>query len=413
MRRTSIGDASPIRRPRAKKLTAIGALIAAWLVLAAPNDIPHDAFLTSFEVFFGNLHSHTTLSDGSGSPAAAFAHARSTAKLDFLAVTEHNHTEADNPKEPPVFGAGIAVNHALYSELTSAATNANDNGTFVTLFGQEFSNIKDGNHMNVIGASRVIDEHDDAANGDFKALYGTYLPNDAGVKFVQMNHPWLGPHPKETNYGLAQYGTSYKRLKEASLPWLRTIEVISGPALRHETGLPATVQGEPAYIRYLTRGFRLAPTADQDNHYKNWGTLTDARTGVLATSLSRTAILQGIDQRRVYASTDKNLRVWFGVDGAVMGSDVDAEDRDLNVVWRIEDADEPSATYRVVAVMGRETVPEVKQQVTLATGAGQGAASATLHTTFQRLFVYLKVVQWPNDATKDTVITSPVWITVN
>ena len=42
-------------------------------------------------VYFGNLHSHTSYSDGSGTPDDAYRHARNTAGLDFLAVTEHNH----------------------------------------------------------------------------------------------------------------------------------------------------------------------------------------------------------------------------------------------------------------------------------------------------------------------------------
>jgi len=56
-------------------------------------------------VFFGNLHSHTALSDGSGTPAEAYEHARDVAGLDFLAITEHNHAQAGD----------IAGNHALYT----------------------------------------------------------------------------------------------------------------------------------------------------------------------------------------------------------------------------------------------------------------------------------------------------------
>jgi len=42
-------------------------------------------------VFFGSLHSHTSLSDGSGTPAEAYAHARDVAGLDFLAITGFCH----------------------------------------------------------------------------------------------------------------------------------------------------------------------------------------------------------------------------------------------------------------------------------------------------------------------------------
>ena len=56
-------------------------------------------------VYFGNLHSHTAYSDGVDEPNAAFIHARDAAGLDFMLLSEHNHSQAGQ----------IANNHALYS----------------------------------------------------------------------------------------------------------------------------------------------------------------------------------------------------------------------------------------------------------------------------------------------------------
>lgn len=47
------------------------------------------------KVFFGNLHSHTSYSDGSGLPSEAYEHARE-AGLDFLVISDHNHKQAEN-----------------------------------------------------------------------------------------------------------------------------------------------------------------------------------------------------------------------------------------------------------------------------------------------------------------------------
>jgi len=394
-------------RQRAVHLAAI---VCSALIIAAPGPLPATGFLSQYHVFFGNLHAHTTLSDGSGAPANAFTMARSTAKLDFLAVTEHNHSAAAHPKEAAVFGAGIAAQHSLYSKLTSAANTADDDDSFVALFGQEFSTISSGNHMNVIGARKVIDETE-VPNGDFKELYETFLPGDEGVRFIQMNHPWENNTAPAKNYGLAQFGKSFTKLRNASEKWLRTIEVINGPGLKEGTNMPASVKGESAYLKYLTGGFHIAPTADQDNHRRNWGTATPARTGVLATRLTRQAILNAIDKLRVYASTDSSLQVWFGVNGAVMGDAVTSDSRDLNVVWKIQDANEPNAKYRVSAVVGRETVADQKLTTKLADQNGDGANSAVFHTTFQNLFLYLKIVQ-ESSSRDDTVITSPVWISI-
>lgn len=389
-------------------------VVVAAALLAAPGPLPSAKFIDQYNVYFGNLHSHTTLSDGSGTPAEAYKFARDTGRLDFMTVTEHNHSEAENPKEDPAFGAGIASNHSLYKELTNAADNTNRDDEFVTLYGQEFSTISSGNHVNVIGATQVIDEHD-VPSGDFRALYERWLPDasNASVRFIQFNHPWDNKQHAERDYGLAQYHGSFAKVREASAPWLRTIEVINGPGTKNETGLPAVVRGEGKYAELLTRGFRIGPTADQDNHHRTWGTLTDARTGVLASRLTRQALLNGIDRIRVFASTDKNIRVWFGIAGAVMGSEIEVPTRDVDVVWRIEDLDEPQATYRVTLVHGSPSVPKQTDPLKLADTQGNGTTTVNWHVTKNEVFAYLKIVQWPADAAiKDTVITSPVWLSV-
>ena len=44
-----------------------------------------------YNLYVGNLHSHTSYSDGSGTPAQAFEYARDVASIDFLAITDHHH----------------------------------------------------------------------------------------------------------------------------------------------------------------------------------------------------------------------------------------------------------------------------------------------------------------------------------
>lgn len=41
--------------------------------------------------YFGDTHSHTSYSDGTGTPADAF-YARDTAHIDFLAITDHSNS---------------------------------------------------------------------------------------------------------------------------------------------------------------------------------------------------------------------------------------------------------------------------------------------------------------------------------
>ncbi len=66
-------------------------------------------------LYFGQLHSHTNLSDGAGSIDDAYTHARENAKVDFLAVTDHSNS-FDNDKE--------ALENGTYKVKLQLADNA-------------------------------------------------------------------------------------------------------------------------------------------------------------------------------------------------------------------------------------------------------------------------------------------------
>lgn len=81
----------------------------ASLVLILWFTFPSSIFAQE-RVFFGNLHSHTSFSDRTGTPKEVYRHARNVAKLDFLALTENNHSKTLGKDR-----IGIARNHALYN----------------------------------------------------------------------------------------------------------------------------------------------------------------------------------------------------------------------------------------------------------------------------------------------------------
>ncbi len=367
------------------------------LALVRPARLASDLPLTPY---FGNLHAHSSFSDGSGTPDQAFAQAR--VHLDFLALTEHNHDQAERGAKDRTDGLLIATNPSLYPQIIASADAHNADGQFVALWGQEFSTISKGNHANVLLAPAVITR----ANGDYKGLYGEL----GGDTVVQWNHPWDADNAA-INYGRNQFNGSYTKLRKASAR-VRLIEVINGPGTKNDTGLRASVNGEAFYREYLVRQFRLAPTANQDNHYFTWGTLTDARTVVLATALTRAALLESVRALRVYASTDRNLKVTFAVNGVGMGGEVKTTSRDLTITYSIEDPDEGQARYKVFVVTGHPKLTDSIVEATLDEPTGNRVATVPFTTLHNRAFVYLKIVQHPGKSTKDTVITAPVWITV-
>jgi hypothetical protein len=250
-------------------------------------------------VFYGNLHSHTALSDGSGTPAEAYEHARDVAGLDFLAITEHNHAQAGD----------IATNPTLYTgpgslSLIPTANRFTEDGRFIALYGQEFSTIGGGNHVNVIDAPRVID----VPNGEFRTLLERWLPLNLDTQGQQplllLNHPATSDSPSHLEYGIDDYDGDTAAWLGALGPRTPLMNLINGPSHTNGTGLQPGSPSEGEFRRYLNLGMHVAPTADQDNHKRNWGNAAETRTAVLAPSLTKAALLTALRQRRVYATFD-------------------------------------------------------------------------------------------------------------
>ena len=81
-----------------------------------------------YNVYYGQLHSHTTLSDGSGTPDQAYKYARDTALLDFFSIADH----CSYP-----YNSMMTV--AEYQAMQATANSYNQDGTYVTFWGFEWT----------------------------------------------------------------------------------------------------------------------------------------------------------------------------------------------------------------------------------------------------------------------------------
>lgn len=377
-------------------------------------------------VYFGGLHSHTSYSDGSGYPDEAFAHARDVAHCDFWAVTEHNHNVDMHPKEPRQGLPPIGGDHALYGHpgqvpapgephpsLIAAANAATQNGHFVAIYGQEFSSISAGNHVCVLDVPEVIP----AANGAFKDLAAwlrdpSHFDSTGKVAIVQFNHPASVYRAQHIEYGMDDFGTENDWVREMS-KLARTIEILNGPGTidipHHE--LPSAAEGDFEY--YLSRGFHLAPTADQDNHHRTWGDFTTARTAVVANELTRAALLNAIRARHVYATTDPNLRVIARINGHLAGdiTEPPAVGSMLHIEVKVSDDDEPNASYRIEVLSGISGDLKAPKRLDVMLGEKDGTfTNEEVPFEGPGQYVFLKLHQTDEDGVDDRVWTAPVWL---
>ncbi len=68
------------------------------------------------------------------------------------------------------------------------------------------------------------------------------------------------------------------------------------------------------YKKFVNMGFHISPSASQDTHSENWGTVTAARTAVWGDSVSYDDLMAGSKANRVYASEDDELVGAFQVE---------------------------------------------------------------------------------------------------
>jgi len=234
-----------------------------------------------YQVYFGNLHSHTGNSDGADDPEVAFSFARDSAHLDFHAVTDH--VEQIDPLE--------------WYFVKDEADNVTVNGSFVGIAGWEWGSPIHG-HVNVFNTSSIIT---DAVNlwytTDLPAFYNWVLTHQPAL--AQFNHP--GEESYFTNWNDFEY-----------------IDSINDNAFQL-IEFQFAQQGNEYYEFALNTGRHLSPVWNQDNHSADWGTKNDGRAGIWATDLSRPALFDAINAGRTFATMDKNASVWTDINGNNMG----------------------------------------------------------------------------------------------
>ena len=237
-------------------------------------------------LYKGEIHAHTSDSDGKQTILEAYAYARDVAGLDFFAVTDHSNS----------FSNDVYQNKHLPN-----ADNFNDPGTFVALYGYEQTyNINSGyyGHLNTINRNSLTTRSQ--ALDEFYKLMS--LDEDAVVMFN---------HPGYTWGNFVEYGLYSPEIDAV----LNLTEIKSTSAANYE------------YALSLTKGWHVSPVYNEDNHEANWGAAKAACGYVLAPALTRQNIIDAFNKNRTYTTTDQTLKIYYQINGEWMGARLDNPDK--------------------------------------------------------------------------------------
>jgi hypothetical protein len=284
-----------------------------------------------YHVYYGYLHSHTNVSfdawqQGSDGPKEAYRYARYEGGLDWFGVSDHAEY------------ISTFVWNNEWKLLGARADEANDPGSFVALRGFEYSNPLYG-HSVVFNTDTFISSFGATTQ---RAFYRWLKKHEGAV--TTFNHP--GDYD---DLGIEFYHWAYYPKVDRNY--------IGQEKLQRGDDFTAYAIGYGGEIPYLDEalraGWHLGAFSAQDNHSNGWGTVDNNRTGVLATELTRAAIIEGLQQRRFFATTDVNLELSFQINGYEMGAFIAPGDLQLRVACSDRDGEEFT---RVQIFRGRELI---------------------------------------------------------
>lgn len=345
--------------------------------------------LDGYQLYFGQLHSHTNISDGAGSVTEAFQHATQVENLDFLAVTDHSNS-FDNESDSRVdLGADLSSVSSEWKQGHDAADAATEssNGTFVGIYGFEMTWSDGFGHINTFNTpgfeSRSNDEFGNKSGSTegYQNYYDKLVEVEDSLS--QFNHPG-------TTFGDFQDFAFYDPQVDQRIT---LIEVGNGEGAIGSSGYFPSYE---YYTRALDKGWHVAPTNNQDNHKGNWGDSNTARSVVLADGLTEEAIYDAIANYRVYATEDNDLSILYSLNGNAMGSILPDQDS-ISISAQISDPTD-SADMKVEVIVNGGLVAATK---TLS--GGNGTVEFSLSDDYS--YYYLRVTQ----ADGNIAVTAPVW----
>ena len=356
-----------------------------------------------YQLYFGQLHSHTQYSDGAGSLDAALDYVKNlpdSANVQFVAFTDHSNyfdtTGAANP-EGALYDMSLASasSQETWNSYRSsvAAFNEANAGSLVALAGFEMTWSGGPGHINTFNTPGIVSRNNSTLNNKtdyagMRAYYALLSQQEGADSLSQFNHP----------------GNTFGTFGDFAF-WDPVIDsrmyMVEAGNGEGQIGAGGYYPSYEYYTMALDKGWHLAPTNNQDNHKGRWGNANDARDVILTDDFSEQGIYDALRAMRMYATEDKNLEIGYTVNGMLLGSSLTEVPEKLDIHVTVNDPDASDSISKVeVIVNSGKTAYTWDDPAVLATGD----LSVTLDPDYS--YYYIRVTQGDGDL----AVTAPVWV---
>lgn len=300
----------------------------------------------AYNLYFGDLHGHSQLSDGfpEVTPERYFHNLREKAKLDFAALSDHDHGGIGND---PLFVP------EKWEHMRKAVKSAYEPGVFTTLLAYERDSYPWYNNLVVY--------YRDHEGMPLKGEYSGEITEAELRNALRRKDLILVPH----DTGMLNFGCDFRRIPPDLMPPLLQIisrggnaqEYFNHPLLRADACRGGFWQDA------LRGGGKVGVIACSDDHKGKGGMpdedlLPDEKlsspdslpclTGVWAKENTVSGIFDALQARRCYGFVGGRMQLDFRINGHYMGEEIALPaNADREIYWKFE-ADSPLRELTIV-----------------------------------------------------------------
>ena len=357
-----------------------------------------------YQLYYGQLHSHTgEYSDGSGTLQQALEYVKGlpeSANVDFVAFTDHsNYFDASgnaNPEDALYdMSKATAQSQEKWAKYKSdvAAFNEANAGSLVAVAGFEMTWSGGPGHINTFNTPGIVSRNNSTLNNKtddagMKAYYSLLSRAEGADSLSQLNHPG-------STFGTFSDFNYWDAVIDSRV---FLVEVGNGEG---QIGAGGYYPSYEYYTMALDKGWHVAPSNNQDNHKGKWGNANDARDVILTDNFTEEGVYDAIRAMRVYSTEDKNLELYYTVNGLQLGSSITEIPEKLDISVQVSDPDSNDSISKVeVIVNSGKTIYTWSDPAELA----KGDLSVTLDPDYS--YYYIRVTEGDGDL----AVTAPVWV---
>ena len=300
---------------------------------------PEEKYVT----YYGSLHSHTSYSDGRGTPTEAYEHAMKN-NLDFWFVSDHVNRLIKNNINHDKTIEVVCEEICKWEMMKLEAERVNSkNDNFLALAAYELSTSFAG-HINVFNNQDIPNKRKFEPLDMYEFIFHV-MKNNLNI-VMSINHPFR---------------------QSSTLPYSGTLnKVINLLELGNGSPPKRYIRSEKQYYEYLDNGWILGAVNGQDNHIENWGESVNV-TGIMATNLNRDELINAMMKRRVFSTESRAFKILYKINGYIMGSIINLNSlTPICIDLEIEDTKHPIKFVEIIINGGRTLkmfMEEKKEQI--------------------------------------------------